>query len=127
MSNHNKVDLYSIFKDTERFIEDSIAYKNKITLKRNIILRKFSTFFNTNIPNKNSKYYDLRLSSSKRYFSNSPNNSEKKLRKLFKKTNFEKLIFKMNKRLIISKKKESKSYTFEQILKNCEIYISKLN
>ena len=126
-TNNNNVDLYSIFKDTERFIEDSIAYKNKITLKRNIILRKFSTFFNTNIPNNNSKYYDLRLSSSKRYFSNSPNNSEKKLRKLFKKTDFEKLVFKMNKRLIISKKKESKSYTFEQILKNCEIYISKLN
>jgi hypothetical protein len=125
--NNNNVDLYSIFKDTERFIEDTIAYKNKITLKRNIILRKFSTFFNTNIPNNNSKYYDLRLSSSKRYFSNSPNNSEKKLRKLFKKTDFEKLVFKMNKRLIISKKKESKSYTFEQILKNCEIYISKLN
>ena len=124
---NNNADLYSIFKDTERFIEDSIAYKNKITLKRNIILRKFSTFFNTNIPNNNSKYYDLRLSSSKRYFSNSPNNSEKKLRKLFKKTDFEKLVFKMNKRLIISKKKESKSYTFEQILKNCEIYISKLN
>ena len=126
-TNNNNVDLYSIFKDTERFIEDSIAYKNKITLKRNIILRKFSTFFNTNIPNNNSKYYDLRLSSSKRYSSNSPNNSEKKLRKLFKKTDFEKLVFKMNKRLIISKKKESKSYTFEQILKNCEIYISKLN
>ena len=126
-TNNNNIDLYSIFKDTERFIEDSIAYKNKITLKRNIILRKFSTFFNTNIPNNNSKYYDLRLSSSKRYFSNSPNNSEKKLRKLFKKTDFEKLVFKMNKRLIISKKKESKSYTFEQILKNCEIYISKLN
>ena len=126
-TNNNNIDLYSIFKDTERFIEDSIAYKNKITLKRNIILRKFSTFFNTNIPNNNSKYYDLRLSSSKRYSSNSPNNSEKKLRKLFKKTDFEKLVFKMNKRLIISKKKESKSYTFEQILKNCEIYISKLN
>ena len=126
-TNNNNVDLYSIFKDTERFIEDSIAYKNKITVKRNIILRKFSTFFNTNIPNNNSKYYDLRLSSSKRYSSNSPNNSEKKLRKLFKKTDFEKLVFKMNKRLIISKKKESKSYTFEQILKNCEIYISKLN
>ena len=126
-TNNNNVDLYSIFKDTERFIEDSIAYKNKITLKRNIILRKFSTFFNKNIPNNNSKYYDLRLSSSKRYSSNSPNNSEKKLRKLFKKTDFEKLVFKMNKRLIISKKKESKSYTFEQILKNCEIYISKLN
>lgn len=126
-TNNNNVDLYSIFKDTERFIEDSIAYKNKITLKRNIILRKFSTFFNTNIPNNNSKYYDLRLSSSKRYSSNSPNNSEKKLRKLFKKTDFEELVFKMNKRLIISKKKESKSYTFEQILKNCEIYISKLN
>ena len=126
-TNNNNVDLYSIFKDTERFIEDSIAYKNKITLKRKIILRKFSTFFNTNIPNNNSKYYDLRLSSSKRYFSNSPNNSEKKLRKLFKKTDFEKLVFKLNKRLIISKKKESKSYTFEQILKNCEIYISKLN
>ena len=126
-TNNNNVDLYSIFKDTERFIEDTIAYKNKITLKRNIILRKFSTFFNKNIPNNNSKYYDLRLSSSKRFFSNSPNNSEKKLRKLFKKTDFEKLVFKMNKRLIISKKKESKSYTFEQILKNCEIYISKLN
>ena len=126
-TNNNNVDLYSIFKDTERFIEDTIAYKNKITLKRNIILRKFSTFFNKNIPNNNSKYYDLRLSSSKRYSSNSPNNSEKKLRKLFKKTDFEKLVFKMNKRLIISKKKESKSYTFEQILKNCEIYISKLN
>ena len=126
-TNNNKFDLYSIFKDTERFIEDSIAYKNKVTLKRNIILKNFSTFFNKNIPNNNFKYYDLRLSSSKRYFSNSPNDSEKKLRKLFKKTDFEKLVFKMNKRLIISKKKESKSYTFEQILKNCEIYISKLN
>jgi len=127
LSNHNKVDLYSIFKDTERFIEDSNAYKSKLTLKRNIILKSFSTFFNKNIPNNKSKYYDFGLLSPKRFFSNSPNNSLKKLGKLYKKTDFEKLVFKMNKRLIISKKKESKSYTFEQILKNCEIYISKLN
>ena len=124
---NNNENTINTFKETERFIKDSIDYKNKVTLKRNIILKNFSTFFNKNIPNNNSKYYELGLSNSNRYFSNSPNNSFKKMRELFKKTDFEKLVFQINKRLIISRQKESKSYTFKQILKNCEIYTSKLN
>ena len=124
---NNKVNTVNLFKDTEGFIKDSLSIKNKSTLKRNIILKNFSTFFDKNNPNNNSISSDLRFSPLKRDFSSSPNNSLKKMRGLYKKTDFEKLVFKMNKRLIINKKKESKSYTFEQILKNCEIYISKFN
>ena len=116
-----------IFKDTESFIKDSIIYKNKITIKPNIILKNFETFFNNNIPSNQSIYSEYGFPSSKKFISLSPNNSLKKMRGLFKKTDFEKLVFQMNKRLLISKKKESKSYTFRQILKNSEIYSTKLN
>ena len=89
-------------------------------IKQNLILRNFSY-------NKLNSSISGLSPASKRYISLSPENSLKKMRKLYKKTDFEKLVFNMNKRLIISKKKESQSYTFQQILKNCEIYKTKLN
>ena len=114
-----------IYKDTESFIKGTIENKNKMKLRPNIILKNFSTIFtNTTSYNKSSQSL-LRISPSKRYTSLSPQNTLKNIRRLFKKTDFEKLVFKMNKKFIIAKKKESKSYTFKQVLKNCEIYNTK--
>ena len=123
-TNSNKLINYkyrkNLFKPTESFIKDSTELKNKMKIKPNLILRNFSY-------NKLNSSISGLSPASKRYISFSPENSLKKMRKLYKKTDFEKLVFNMNKRLIISKKKESQSYTFQQILKNCEIYKTKLN
>ena len=123
----NKSGIDSTFKDTQSFVKESIANKNKITLKQNITLKNFITILSNDIPNNKSVNIESYSPSSKSYYSLSPKNTITNMRRLYKKTDFEKLVFQMNKRLLINKKKESKSNTFQQILKNCEIYNTKLN
>ena len=121
-SKYNKIsNSISMFKETNKFIKESIDHKKKMTLKRKIILRNFSKSLNSTIQNSNSSYFNFGDYSQKKSLSMSPNKSLK-IRRLFKKTDFEKMVTKMNKRLKINKIKESKLCTQEQILKNCEIY-----
>ena len=118
---YDKINATNIFKETNTFIKESMYNKKKMTLKRNIILKKFSNPLSNSIKNNNSRYFFLRLYSSKTNLSLSPKNNLK-TKRLFKKTDFEKIVFKMNKRLKMNKKKESQLYTQKQILKNGEIY-----
>ena len=118
---YDKINATNIFKETNTFIKESMYNKKKMTLKRNIILKKFSNPLSNSIKNNNSRYFFFRLYSSKTNLSLSPNNNLK-TKRLFKKTDFEKIVFKMNKRLKMNKKKESQLYTQKQILKNGEIY-----
>ena len=114
----------TVFKNTKSFIINSEVHKNKMQVNQNIILKKFANQYNSMKPKNKSTSSILSFQTNSK-LGNS--DSIKKMRKLYKKSDFQKLVFKLNKRLFFSKKKESKSITFKQILKNCEIYISKLN
>ena len=109
----------TIFKDTESFIHYSKEHKHK--LKPNILFKNYLTMISEINKSKNSL---SKLSRSKIHNSLLLEDSKEKKRKLYKKTDLEKILFKIKNNLMINKKKANKSYTFKQVIKNCEIYNS---
>ena len=108
-----------VFKDTGSFIKYSKEHKHK--LKPNIFFKNYFTMLSEINNSKDSLSELLR---SKICASLLLQNSKGQKRQLYKKTDFEKIIFKIKKNFMIAKKRSSKSYTFKEVIKDCQIYNS---